>query len=390
MISDDIFDTREPTNLNDADLDINMTTEAVAREGFTDVSFTLLSCELRRQSRYTLALMSALVGGGEKQQAAQEKALRRIEKGREWAQTRFFGSPGPKTPVQSFAEFFFGMLLDQLSMIVQDTNIFGRWTSDGESKPQEGSFLPAVALIEKLRRWRDQSSTRQWSWMLVNFQQWYAVGIILIHLPAQPWSSTCEKAWTLAIRTLDEAPPAITTQNPLRQSMVSMVATARQHREEELVRLNVHPSAASCVSSLSDFYAPIATPADLPLDYVNLDPPVASHGAPFEAAVPFCRGMEPPGCSPNGTADNIYAESIGFRNGTHLDLGLPSWSLQTTGDMNTVASSFDRQQTSYVLDFMGGRGVGLATSHETFHLWPQGQFSGHCASTTMPVLERIE
>ncbi|UKZ72453.1 hypothetical protein TrVFT333_000082 [Trichoderma virens FT-333] len=236
MISNSMLDTREPTNCNDTDLEVNMMKEPTAREGFTDMSFTLMACELRRLCNLVLSSMSALLSSGEKQQEAQYDTLLKIEEVRKWATTTFFGNSDSRRAIEPFTEFFFGMLLDQLGIIVRDTNIFGKWASSAERKLRDRSFLSALTLIENMRKWRDQPSTHQWGWVLVNFQQWYAIGIVLIHLQTQTWDSVCERAWKLAAQTLNEIPPAMMTQNPLRDSIIGMVTAARQHREKELTR----------------------------------------------------------------------------------------------------------------------------------------------------------
>lgn len=271
MISNSMLDTREPTNCNDIDLDINMMKEPLAREGFTDTSFTLMACEVRRLRNHVVSSMSALLSSGEKQQAAQCDALRKIDEVRERANTTFFGSANPSRAIQPFIEFFFGMLLDQLSIMVRDTNIFGKWISPGERDIRERSFNSALNLISNMQKWRDQSSTRQWSWVLVNFQQWYAVGIVLIHLQTQAWDSACERAWILAVETLNEIPPAMMTQNPLRESILDMIAAARQHRETELVQKRCQAEGYYCRSLMPEICASTSDRADMWSSSFGLD-----------------------------------------------------------------------------------------------------------------------
>ncbi|KAL7808725.1 fungal-specific transcription factor domain-containing protein [Trichoderma aethiopicum] len=126
MITNSMLDTKEPANCNDADLDVNMQKGPVAREGFTDVSFTLMMCELRRLHVHVLSSMSALLDTGEKQQAARRNALRRIEQARDWAKIKVVEHSGQKRPIQAFMDFLFNMLLNHLGIIVRDTNVFAK------------------------------------------------------------------------------------------------------------------------------------------------------------------------------------------------------------------------------------------------------------------------
>jgi hypothetical protein len=374
IISNDMMDTKEPTNVNDADLEVNMKKEPVARIGFTEVSFTLLACELRRQSNHVLSLMSALVCTGEKQQTAQNEALRRIEEGREWAKTKIFGNPGQKRAIASFTEFVFNLLLDHLSITVRDANIFGKWSLARKEDSREPSFLSALALIENMRRQRNHSSTSQWGWFLVNYQQWYAIGIILIHLQTQAWDSTCERAWTLLVKTLNDIPPAMMTQNPLRQPIVIMVAAARKHREEEIVRLNVQSGSPPEASLLPDFRAPLNVAADPWSNFTSLSPSAAFQEFPNDMAVPGSEAMELlPGVD---MLQNNYYQSSTATEGMHTDFNYPLWYIDPTGDLDTAEPSLGDSQESYFYNLLGGNGTNSATAPENFCLWPQNQFFG--------------
>ncbi|KAL6831516.1 fungal-specific transcription factor domain-containing protein [Trichoderma sp. SZMC 28015] len=358
MISNSILDTKEPTNCNDADLEVNMTKEPTAREGFTDVSFTLMACELRRLCNHVLSSLSALLASGEKQQAAQCVALRKIEEAREWATTQFFGNSGPGRAVQHFTEFFFGMLLDHLSIIVRDTNIFGKAASADQTDLRDRSFLSAVTLLENIRKWRYQSSTHQWGWVLINFQQWYAIGIVLIHLQTQTWDSGCERAWSLVVKTLNEIPPAMMTQNPLRESIVGMVTATRQHREEQLTQHNTQPRSYDNISLMPQISASISTPADFWSSTSGMDLPtelsIDTYAAQGEIAEPLNIPLntKPVDVSQGNLSDNrLYQEDI------DLELNYPSWYMEPADDLDTMESNFGSLQQLFfhsILDSNGG------------------------------------
>ncbi|KAM0260144.1 hypothetical protein ACHAQJ_002909 [Trichoderma viride] len=374
IISNNMMDTREPTNINDADLEVNMKTEPVARIGFTDVSFTLLTCELRRQSNHVLSLMSALLSTGEKKQVAQHEALRKIEEGREWAKTKIFENLGQKRAIASFAEFFFNLVLDHLSIIVRDANIFGKWSLNRETDCREQSFVSALVLIENMEGHRGHSSTCQWEWVLVNYQQWYAIGSILIHLQTQAWDSICERAWTLVVKTLNDIPPAMMTQNPLRQPIISMVTAARQHREEEVARLNVQLENSPKVSLLPGLSAPTSVAADRWSGFTSLDPLAATQGVPSDMAMPGSEATELLTMAPVDMLQNNTYQSSTLPEGMHSDFSYPPWYIEPTSDL--AEPNLDDSQESYFYNLLGSRGIGSAVDSERFHLWPQSQFFG--------------
>ncbi|PNP48042.1 hypothetical protein THARTR1_10384 [Trichoderma harzianum] len=358
MISNSMLDTREPTNCNDADLEVNMIKEPTAREGFTDVSFTLMACELRRLCNHVLSSLSALLASGEKQQAAQCVALRKIEETREWAATHFFGNSSPGRAVQRFTEFFFGMLLDHLGIIVRDTNIFGKSASVDQTDLRDRSFLSAITLLENMRKWRDQSSTHQWGWILTNFQQWYAVGIVLIHLQTQAWDAGCERAWALVVKTLNEIPPAMMTQNPLRESIVGMVTATRQHRKGQLAQQNPQSISYDNISLMPQTYASISAPTgfwysssatDLATE-LSIDTSSAKDEIVQPPNIPL--NTKPVEISQDNLSENcLYQKDI------HSEISYPPWYMESADDLDPMEPNFGNLQQLFfhsILDSDGG------------------------------------
>ncbi|KAL7952942.1 fungal-specific transcription factor domain-containing protein [Trichoderma compactum] len=360
MISNSMFDTKEPTNCNDADLEVNMVKEPTAREGFTDVSFTLIACELRRLCNHMLSSSSALLASGEKQQAAQCVALHKIEEARQWATTQFFGNSGPRRAVQQFTEFLFGMLLDHLSIIVRDTNIFGNAASAEQIylRDRSRSFLSAVTLIENMRKWRYQPSTYQWGWVLINFQQWYALGIVLIHLQTQTWDSGCERAWSLVVKTLNEIHPAMMTQNPLRESIVGMVTATRQHRKEQLAQQNSQPRSYDNISPMPQICASISTPAGFWSGSSGVDLaielPIDTYTAEGKITEPLTIPLNTKHVEVS--QDNL-SEICPYQEDIHSQISYPPWYMESEDDLDNMESNFGSLQQLFfhnILDSNGG------------------------------------
>lgn len=344
MISNSMLDTREPTNCNDDDLEVNMMKEPTAREGFTDVSFTLMACELRRLCNHILSSRSSLLSSEKKKQAVQRDVLREIENARSWAAKKFFGNLGARRELQSSTKFLFSMLLDQLSIIVRDTNIFEKWPPTEERHIRGRSYERALTHIESIRKWRDESSTHQWGWVLTNFQQWYALGLVLIHLQTQTWDSVCERAWTVAVKTLNEIPPAMMTENPLRESIIGMVTATRQHREEELAQQCCQLESHQSISWMPESGALVPVPQDFW--------PRSSgfHSAPDFPANMFTKdsGVEAP--LPNLFEECVYAGQGNSRT------SYPSWYLEPTSDFETLDPSFGGLQDLLFCNTLEDRG----------------------------------
>ncbi|EHK42355.1 hypothetical protein TRIATDRAFT_33282 [Trichoderma atroviride IMI 206040] len=335
MISNNMLDTREPTNCNDDDLEVNMTKEPTAREGFTDVSFTLMACELRRLCNHILSSRSSLMSSEKKKQAVQHDVLSEIENVRNWTAKKFFGNLETRRELQSSTKSLFNMLLDQLSIIVRDTNIFEKSPPTEERHMTDRSYVRALNHIENMRKWRDEPSMRQWGWVLVNFQQWYALGVVLIHLQTQTWDSACERAWTTVVKTLNEIPPAMMTENPLRESIIGMVTAARQHREEELGRQCCQSESHQIISWMPNIGASISVPEDFCFDSA---PDLLAGIFTGEGEIAEQLNIAPIDLVQDPFEGSVYAGRVYSRT------NYPSWYLEPTSDFETFEPSFGNLQ----------------------------------------------
>ncbi|KAK1251992.1 hypothetical protein MKX08_003179 [Trichoderma sp. CBMAI-0020] len=348
MISNNMLDTREPTNCNDDDLEVNMMKEPTAREGFTDVSFTLMACELRRLCNHILSSRSSLLSSEKKEQAVRRDVLRDIENARNWAAKKFFGNLGIRRELQSSIKFLFSMLLDQLSIIVRDTNIFEKRPPTEETHIRHRSYVRALTHIENMQKWRDEPSMHQWGWVLVNFQQWYALGIVLIYLQTQTWDSACERAWATAVKTLNEIPPAMMTENPLRESIIGMVTAARQHREEELGRQCCQSESHQSISWMPKIGAPISVPEGLCFDSVP--------GLPAGIVTGEGKIAEQPNIAPiDLVQDNRFEQAV-YVGRVYSRPSYPSWYLEPSSDFDTFEPSFGSLQDLLFCNSLDDRG----------------------------------
>lgn len=265
MIPDASFDTKEPTNLNDDDIDPLMTQMPVPREGLTDVSFTLLNCVLRRQSQRILSVMSLFAKNSDGLLETQAEVLKCLKNSRKEIHSGILQSPDPKKPVHHFIGFVAELSLQHYTIVVKHMNIFGHLAPTSNEPPRQQSFVASMACLENKYAWKVHPSTRQWTWVLqIFFIQWHAIGIILVHLRTQPWGPTCERAWNLAIEALDAVPSHIKKKNPMGQSLWDMLAAARQHREEELRRLRKNPTILRDLdrfSKIQETFSPADGPA---------------------------------------------------------------------------------------------------------------------------------
>jgi Fungal specific transcription factor domain len=239
-ISESIFDTQEPTNLNDADIEPNMSDEPVAREGYTDMSPCLLHCELWRLGCRVESSMSALHTGKNAASQTLKQRLELLEQSRDKSRKNFLKYLVPDKPIHSFIESVACLALTRYELVIRHVDIFRETTNGSNDSQGQKSFLTAIACLEHMQELEIRPSTQQWGWIFHGCVPWHAIGVILVQLCMRPWGPTCERAWTTVQKTFNNIPEA-TRKKSLRHPVHSLMATVRRHREEEIQRLRAQP-----------------------------------------------------------------------------------------------------------------------------------------------------
>jgi hypothetical protein len=232
------FDTRPPANVNDADLSPGMTHEPVSRKGFTEMSFCLAMCDLWYLGLKVHRWVPVLVNQPNKREAILATAMKVIDDARKKIQNDVITGEGPRTPIQCFVEFIVALTLNQFEIICQHTEVFLKNNRPaGTPVHPNNSFRSSVECLRQLKIWKEHPATRQWAWIFVNYHQWHAAGIIFASLAPRRWDAEAEEGWKLAMTFVRELPIVMKTKNPLRPTLLSLIAEARGQRTREFARL---------------------------------------------------------------------------------------------------------------------------------------------------------
>ncbi|CAH0028399.1 unnamed protein product [Clonostachys rhizophaga] len=237
-LSERIFDTREPANVNDGDIFPGMTNEPVGREGFTESSYMLAHCGVWREARRLHNSVADLMDTSAEGDKAKERGLESLARLRSKLLGETLAQPEPPRLLTTTMRLIIEVLLDQLTLVLHHRDLFSHPRMLTEPVRHQ-SFESAFRCLEVMQKWKSDPATRQWSWVAINYHQWHAGCIVFAQLRFGPWTAVAEKAWKIAMRFLDETPDALLNRNPLKPAVFGLVNAAKKHREEEMQRISL-------------------------------------------------------------------------------------------------------------------------------------------------------
>ena len=265
-ISPGMFDTREPANIDDADMLPTMSELPPTKDAFTDATLCIMRCELWRISRRIRTSIGRRRIGVTQSSLAETERI--INETSARIVVAFYKHLDPKEPLHLFQrtliclDFVSWGVVDyvlrsgigpQSSPVARDEreqqqSQEGAGREEGsvseedrrreargrEAKERDRIFLCATACLDHLFQLRTQPSTRRWAWTLRDHAQWHSLTVIFSQLRVRPWGPMCERAWRLAQHALADA--AVGT---VRVALLDLAGFVARRRTSELTRLGL-------------------------------------------------------------------------------------------------------------------------------------------------------
>ena len=251
IIAEKSHDTRLPLNVNDSDLDPDMTDFPEERQGATDMSFSLIRYEICTFAT-TMHIAAASITSSQNldlQTSAQEKEqlLKQVFDRVENKYLR--GSSSKDTNLLHWvASLIARLIMAKLGLFIYQPIFMGRGGEDLSQDVRDRLFMSCIEVMEYNKILNGEPKCRQWRWLFQTYTQWHAVAYLLIEIRRRPWAPSLERAWVALNETFRDTEPveyAKLMKNsaawvPLRKLMLR----AEQHRKAELARLRDDPNAA--------------------------------------------------------------------------------------------------------------------------------------------------
>ncbi|KAI0845951.1 fungal-specific transcription factor domain-containing protein [Daldinia vernicosa] len=234
------FDTRQPLNINDDDIDPEKKEMPKEREGITDMTFSLMTssqCEVTRE------MMAVSLKDGVPQIDVQDRLLNEYYERLEKTYLQYSSAEGNVTywVVVVIAR----LVMAKMSLIVYFPVLFSPESEHASDEMRNRLFIAAIEVAEYNHTLNAEQACRQWRWIYQTYTHWYAVVYLLIEMARRPWSPLVERAW-VALHSNWLIPPRSSNDKNLRfwVPLRKLMAKARRHREAEIERLRSNPQAA--------------------------------------------------------------------------------------------------------------------------------------------------
>lgn len=251
-ITENLFDTKPPSNLNDADITPDMTSLPAPREGYTDSSLCILRCKIWHFARGFRSAITIEPFSNESTRSHQFKALAEIKKSMAKELKQYLNP----------AESQFHLLI-QTTIAVDLTRLDHILHVATNFKPPDGGveshkpFALAIASLEHTFRLAEQPGTTQWNWYLYGFLQWHTMSTLLVRLSTSPWGPMSEMAWGLAKKAFVHLSEGM-SRDPMRHPLPDLMRSVAKHRELQIQALRANPLWAGKLAKIRTIHSPIS------------------------------------------------------------------------------------------------------------------------------------
>lgn len=286
QIYENMYDTRLPLNVNDDDIHPDMTEAPTEREGFTDVTFCLIRCEitcaLRRANYVCPGGRSFRLGDPAPSVEHFERMIQIISN---HVEERYIKHCDMNIPIHWAAATVGRLILAKLWLIVHHPMTRADRVTNVSQATRQSLFLTAIEVLEFGRLLETDPKTAKWGWLVRTNMQWHGVAFVLSEVCVRPICPITDRAWN-AINSLYSDWQLQTTHKkgmlwrPLAALMKRAAATRAKQQEELRAKFGSNPrpfkSASPAFASaqhhaLPQIHMPLESTAQ-PSQSVPLDP----------------------------------------------------------------------------------------------------------------------
>lgn len=180
------YDAKQPASVNDEDLAPEMTRAPAEREGFTDMTFCLVRCEMIMLNRRS-PVLSGGSGSGNRREQDLGQQLQELEQMHAHLRRRYLRFCDISVPLQWVTATVIRLALARSWLLAHLEDRF-------ESRPMGPTSLSeaqrrrllstAIEVLEFAYLLETDPRTNQWSWLFCAYPQWHAVLFVLTELSA--------------------------------------------------------------------------------------------------------------------------------------------------------------------------------------------------------------
>ena len=274
-ISGGMFDTKTPANTDDTNIDPGMSQSPVVAESWTDMTVSLIRCEVWKLSRRLQsdpAASCALPPDLDNRLKLFQQSEARIE-------DTYLKHLNPNQPLHSLATMT-RLFLTKVDLTLHTKEHSAR---AAERQPADSSrsnklFMSSLSIIERTYALQNEPGWSGWRWQIQGRPPpWHALRVVLGQLCIRIWEPICERAWSSAKRSLDSLPEAA-RRDPRYQPLLVLASSAESRNRAD--ELHHHDPSGVSMNAQADPTYLMALDLSAPLAQVGISETVSTSTPP--------------------------------------------------------------------------------------------------------------
>ncbi|KAK6540794.1 hypothetical protein TWF694_008184 [Orbilia ellipsospora] len=227
-ISEKMFDTKLPSNIDDASFNPKISKLPVSEERRTDVTIFLIRCEIWRQ--LTLRLLPLLTTKNAPGSQLDEICSLFADTVTNLQKT-YLDHLDPTVPLDGFASVMIKRFFSRVRLCILEFSRSQPSPGMTEEQIDDEILSYAVSIIEDTYTAETDTRYRPWSWAMRDKPPLYHVlGTIFQRLLVHKWDATFARAWEVAVKYMDTVKEA----NPQYEQLVQLRQLVQEHMMRQL------------------------------------------------------------------------------------------------------------------------------------------------------------
>ncbi|KAH7186602.1 hypothetical protein DER44DRAFT_802236 [Fusarium oxysporum] len=250
-ISDAVFDTRLPSNLDDDDIHQEMTALPEAKPEHTQTTLCLLRNRITKVSKHIKTVTVSMYPCRQKPDVDTIHKLDELSQYSQQEFVEFLVPVPPDQPICLLTRTMAAIAMRRHELIldhIRQPSLQARDNSLGRDK----QFILALGVLEDIHMLQHGPSTRRWAWQFYGFVQWQPLVLVLCRLSVSEFDAMAEHAWNIVMKTLETCPESI-KEEPLWQPLFNLIQCVNKRRLQRLksrqsadIRKHRNPSNYTC------------------------------------------------------------------------------------------------------------------------------------------------
>lgn len=256
LIHENMYDVRLPLNVNDDDLRPDMTEAPKEKEGFTDVTFCLIRCEITsalRRVNYACPGNRFRLGTAAPSLESCERMIQILSNR---VEERYIKHCDMNIPIHWACATVGRLILAKLWLVVHHPMTRKDQTTKLSQATRESLFHTAIEVLEFGRLLEADPKTAKWGWLFRTNMQWHGVAFVLSEVCVRPICPVSDRAWN-AINGLysDWKLSATNKKGMLWRPLAALMkrAAATRAKQQEELRLKFGPQPPSFEPATGNF-----------------------------------------------------------------------------------------------------------------------------------------